>query len=386
MSLLKIKSLYKSFPHVNNNKDRMKGLWATLRNVQHKDGIEILKDINFDIKRGESLAVVGRNGAGKSTLLKIISGVLKSSSGEVVVNGSIGALLELGSGFDLEYSGLENLKMAATLAGISEDLDAKIQRMATFADIGEFINEPVKTYSSGMIVRLGFAVITETKPDLLITDEILAVGDEAFQVKCLAWVEQYLSNGGTLLLVSHSIYHIQTICKNAMWLEDGGIKMYGESHKVAKAYQNEILGQLDGVSNHQDLNTYHVADAYISVENRKNEGNKVSMSSAFEVTAKLYTPDGLKPGLSIGVVGYDGHAIYGTYSNEVDFIPDFIDESHVQFQIKFEGNTLLPGAYKIKLHSMTPDQLQMVDTFELELHIEGKTRELGVCRLKTDWS
>ncbi|WP_179952070.1 polysaccharide ABC transporter ATP-binding protein [Marinicella rhabdoformis] len=363
----------------------MKGLWATLRSKQHTDGIPVLKDISFEIQKGESLAIVGRNGAGKSTLLKIISGVMKASSGEVNVNGSIGALLELGSGFDLEYSGIENLKMAATLAGISENLDRKIQRMADFADIGEFINEPVKTYSSGMIVRLGFAVITETKPDLLITDEILAVGDEAFQVKCLAWVEKYLAGGGTLLLVSHSIYHIQTICKNAMWLENGSIKMYGDSHKVAKAYQTAILGQLDASNKHQDLNTYHVSDASILVEG-KGRGNQINMMETFEVVATVYTPDGLKPGLSIGIVGFDGHAIYGTYSSEVGCIPVFIDDLHVQFRIKFINNKLLPGDYKIKLHSMTPDQLQMVDTLELDLHIEGKTRELGVCRLETEWS
>ena len=264
MALLEINNLTKTFPHVNNNKDRMKGLWATLRSRQHDNGIQVLKGIDLSIEKGESLAIVGRNGAGKSTLLKVISGVLKSSSGHVAVNGTIGALLELGSGFDLEYSGIENLKMAATLAGIQGDLDHKISRMAAFADIGDFIYQPVKTYSSGMIVRLGFAVITETKPDLLITDEILAVGDEAFQVKCLAWVEEYLATGGTLLLVSHSIYHIQTICKHAMWLEDGAVKMYGEAHKVAKAYQTAILGQLEKVNKHQDLNTYHVAEGLCS--------------------------------------------------------------------------------------------------------------------------
>ena len=217
------------------------------------------------------------------------------------------------------------------------------------------------------------------------SDEILAVGDEAFQVKCLAWVEEYLSTGGTLLLVSHSIYHIQTICKHAMWLEDGGIKMYGESHKVARAYQTAILGQLDVVKKHQDINTYHVADADLEVNNEHTNG-EVPMGSDLLLKAKLYTPDGLKPGLSIGIIGYDGHAIYGSYSSEEACVPEFVDDNHVMFTIKFPSLCLLPGDYRIKLHSMTPDQLQMVDTYEMEINVIGKTRELGVCRLKTEWS
>ena len=114
--------------------------------------------------------------------------------------------------------------------------------------------------------------------------------------------------------------------------------------------------------------------------------NQINMDDEFTVKAKVFTPDGLKPGLSIGVIGYDGHAIYGTYSSEMNCVPEFVDEHHVEFTIKFSACYLLPGDYRVKLHSMTPDQLQMVDTYELELHVEGKTRELGVCRLKTEWS
>lgn len=362
----------------------MKGLFHILKNQSLKDGISVLQDINFAVKKGESLAVVGRNGAGKSTLLKIISGVMKGTSGTVQVHGSIGALLELGSGFDMEYTGLENLKMASALAGITQDLDSKIERMIEFADIGDFIYEPVKTYSSGMVVRLGFAVITESRPDLLITDEILAVGDEAFQIKCLAWVEEYLANGGTLLLVSHSMYHIQTICKHAIWLEDGCVKMYGDAYKVSKAYQTEILGNLEPAAVHQDISTYHVADASL-IDAGGEACREIEIKESFTLRVKLFSPDGQKPGLNLGLVSYDGRDIFGTYSSVAQVKPKAIGEKHFEFNIAFKNNPLLPGQYRFKLHAMTPDLLQTIDTYELDFYINGQTRELGVCHIDTEW-
>lgn len=362
----------------------MKGLFHILKNQSLEDGISVLQDINFTVRKGESLAVVGKNGAGKSTLLKIISGVMKATSGTVKVHGSIGALLELGSGFDMEYTGLENLKMASALAGIKERVTEKIERMIEFADIGDFIHEPVKTYSSGMVVRLGFAVITETRPDLLITDEILAVGDEAFQIKCLAWVEDYLANGGTLLLVSHSIYHIQTICKHAMWLEGGSVKMYGDAYKVSKAYQTEILGNLEPAVVHQDISTYHVAGASLIGANGE-VSKEIDIKESFTLKVKLYSPDGQKPGLNLGLISYDGRDIFGTYSSVAQVTPKAIDDRHFEFNIAFRNNPLLPGQYRFKLHAMTPDLLQTIDTYELDFFVNGQTRELGVCHIETEW-
>ncbi|MBL4661422.1 MAG: ABC transporter ATP-binding protein, partial [Alcanivoracaceae bacterium] len=180
-----------------------------------------------------------KNGAGKSTLLKIISGVTQATTGSVSVKGKIGALLELGSGFHPEYTGRENLKMSAALSGLSEkNIKNKIDQMIQFADIGDYIDQPVKNYSSGMVVRLGFSIVTVTRPGLLITDEVLAVGDTDFQRKCIAWIDDYLKQGGTLLLVSHSLYHVQKLCKNAIWLENGTIKKHGDSFSVSQQYQS----------------------------------------------------------------------------------------------------------------------------------------------------
>ena len=169
---------------------------------------------SFELTRGESLGVIGENGAGKSTLLKIIAGVIQPTRGTVAVNGRVGALLELGSGFHPDYTGLANIDLAAALLGLTpREIAAKRDEIIAFADIGEHIHDPIKHYSSGMVVRLGFAVATALAPDVLITDEVLAVGDESFQKKCIAWMERYLADGGTLLLCSHSMYHVQKLCR-----------------------------------------------------------------------------------------------------------------------------------------------------------------------------
>jgi len=222
--LVTVENLSKIYPKTSTAGSRLRAMFSLLRSRPITEGSEVLRDIGFEIYPGESLAIIGKNGAGKSTLLKIISGIVQPTTGRVQVNGKIGALLELGSGFHPEYTGRENLKMAAALAGLDKkSIQAKLQQMIDFADIGHYIDEPVKHYSSGMVVRLGFSVVTVTRPELLITDEILAVGDQSFQRKCIQWIDEYLASGGTLMLVSHSMYHggqdldIEVVC----WSPDG---------------------------------------------------------------------------------------------------------------------------------------------------------------------
>ncbi|WP_162846835.1 ABC transporter ATP-binding protein [Marinicella litoralis] len=356
--------------------------------LSHKNvaAVEVLKNINLKIDEGQSLAIIGENGAGKSTLLKIISGVAKASSGTLEVNCSIGALLELGSGFDPEYTGLENLKMSATLAGIKDDFDFKIQKMIEFADIGDYINQPVSTYSSGMVVRLGFAVITQTKPQLLITDEILAVGDENFQLKCLEWVKNYVTSGGTILLVSHSTYHVTQICKQAIWLEHGQIKMSGSSWDVANAYKSSINNKLEEIQCHKvDDTLLGIKD--VTLMNLNGEAIKtIRMGETLRTRVILNSPDGKPPGLCMGIVGYDNRPIYGTYSDFTKAQPKHIGNNTYQFTVDIPNLPLLPGQYRIKTHTMTPDQLQLVDTWESEITVTGDSDENGVCRIDFDWN
>src|SRR6185369_15695865 len=163
--------------------------------------------------------------------------VVQPTTGTVQVDGRVGALLELGSGVHPEYTGLANIDLAAALLGLSpREIAAKRDDIIAFADIGEHIHDPIKHYSSGMIVRLGFAVATALAPDVLITDEVLAVGDESFQKKCIAWLERYLGDGGTLLLCSHGMYHVQKLCRDALWLKHGRVERYGAAAEVTQAY------------------------------------------------------------------------------------------------------------------------------------------------------
>lgn len=205
-----------------------------------------LRDISFSVARGESVAIVGRNGSGKSTLLQLIYGTIKPSSGQITTKGKVAALLELGAGFDPEFTGLENLRMTATLYGLTdEQLAAQTEQMLAFADIGEFIHQPVKTYSTGMVVRLAFAVIAHVDADILIVDEALAVGDAVFMQKCMRFIRAFKEHG-TLLFVSHDMAAVQNLCDRAVWLDSGRIQQIGPAKDVAESYLQYALQQAAG--------------------------------------------------------------------------------------------------------------------------------------------
>ena len=196
-------------------RDRIKEAFSLTRRTYYKEHYA-LQDVSFDVHRGETVGIIGTNGAGKSTILKIITGVLSPTGGNVTVNGRISALLELGAGFNMEYSGLENVYLNGTMIGFSrEEIDQKLDDILSFADIGDFIYQPVKTYSSGMFVRLAFAVAINIDPEILIVDEALSVGDAFFQVKCYHKFEEFKRQGRTILFVSHDLGSINKYCDRA---------------------------------------------------------------------------------------------------------------------------------------------------------------------------
>ncbi len=195
-----------------------------------------LTDVSFTLKKGETLGIIGRNGAGKSTLLQILCGVLQATSGHVSVQGRIAALLELGAGFNPEFTGRENIFLSAAVYGLThEQILARLDQIIEFAEIGEFIDQPVKNYSSGMFVRLAFSVIAHVDANILIIDEALAVGDFAFTQKCMRFLERFRSSG-TLVFVSHDTHSIVKLCDKALWLESGKLKAFGRARDVSDAY------------------------------------------------------------------------------------------------------------------------------------------------------
>src|SRR5438552_8865553 len=235
--LLHLSGVGKDYARLDTNAGRIGLVLDLLRGRGVTHAFRALDGVSFELAAGESLGVIGENGAGKSTLLKIIAGVVTPTRGRVDVRGRVGALLELGSGFHPEYSGLANIDLAAALLGLTPaEIAAKRDEIVAFADIGEHIHDPIKYYSSGMVVRLGFAVATALKPDILITDEVLAVGDDSFQQKCGAWIDDYLAGGGTRLLGRHSLYHAHELGRTALWLKDGCVEHYGHAPEVCQAY------------------------------------------------------------------------------------------------------------------------------------------------------
>nr|AGO01097.1 Wzt [Haemophilus parainfluenzae] len=201
-----------------------------------------LKNINFTVKRGESWGLIGKNGSGKSTLLKLISGIIRPYQGNVTVNGSISPLIELGAGFDPELTARENIFLNGALLGYSKRfIESHFQEIVDFAELNDFIDVPIKNFSSGMSARLGFAIATVQKPDILIVDEVLAVGDFAFQQKCKERMEHLLSNGTTLLFVSHSIEQVKELCSNAIWIDNGEVRAIGDTYSVSQEYISSMV-------------------------------------------------------------------------------------------------------------------------------------------------
>lgn len=237
---IEVKNLTKTYRLYESNRRRIiESLFPKAK--PHYQEFNALNDVNFSIKKGEIVGIIGKNGSGKSTLLKIITGVLNPSRGSVTADGRISALLELGAGFNPEYTGIENIYLNGTLNRLTrEEVSKRVDDIADFADIGNFINQPVKNYSSGMFVRLAFAVAVYSDPDILIVDEALAVGDAAFQAKCMARMNQIMKSGATVLFVTHDMNTVKRLCQRCIYLEHGTKIMEGPAEELADIYLKRI--------------------------------------------------------------------------------------------------------------------------------------------------
>ncbi len=387
--LLDVQGVGKNFPRVHRRRDRLVSVWDAVLGRPYRSSTTILSDVGFTLRRGESLGLIGENGAGKSTLLRMICGIAKPTTGRVALHGSVAPLLELGAGFHPDYSGRDNIRMNGLLLGMSSaELEAKVEAILDFAEIGHYIDEPVKHYSSGMKVRLGFAVVASAKPDLLITDEVLAVGDESFQKKCVAWIENYLREGGTLLLVSHSMYHVQKLCKHALWLNQGKVEAYGDVFDVTQRY----------LAHHERKAAHRRAEERLSMSNGDYAVTDLAvngqtqdvplilpMHSVLDVDVTLRSADGRAPVLAVGLKRHDGTPVYGV-SSELDGIqPVRLSENSYRYAIRYPDLPLLPGTYTVAVHAMDPEAIRLFDTMERSLVITGRSREGGLVHLTHRW-
>lgn len=242
ISVNNVSKMYKLY---DNPMDRLKESLGLSRKKKYKEHYA-LNDVSFQVRKGETVGIIGTNGSGKSTILKIITGVLNPTQGQVVVDGRISALLELGAGFNGEYSGIENVYLNGTMIGFSkEEIDAKLQDILDFADIGDFVNQPVKTYSSGMFVRLAFAVAINIEPEILIVDEALSVGDVFFQAKCYRKFEEFKEMGKTILFVSHDLSSIGKYCDRVVLLNKGKKLAEGDAKEMVNLYRRVLVNQYE---------------------------------------------------------------------------------------------------------------------------------------------
>ena len=352
-----------------------------------------LQEISFDVRRGESTGLVGVNGAGKSTLLKLIAGVVRPTSGTLQVQGRVGALLELGAGFHPEYTGRENINLACALLGMSpRETRERMDDIIAFADIGAHIDQPVKHYSSGMVVRLGFAVATSMVPDVLITDEVLAVGDESFQRKCIAWMENYLADGGTLLLCSHSLYHIQKLCSRALWIHQGRLHRNGSSADVTREYlawheertprPTKETGPAAAAATQGML--YEIRSMQLNSVDQS-EPVTVAQQGSLTLSGTVYSPDDRAPGVSVAIVRADGTPVYGTFSELRHYTPERLGPKLFAYAVRFGPLPLLPGRYVARSHAMDPEGMRLFDQVERTFDVVGHSREMGLCRLEHEW-
>ena len=389
-TLVSIEGVSKVYPRVHKPRERLQAFVSLLFGREPAVGARVLSDINLDVVRGQSLGIIGENGAGKSTLLKVLTGVIQPTNGRVMVHAKIAAMLELGAGFQPDFSGMENVRMKASLMGLTnKELDERLDDILEFADIGEYIHEPVKHYSSGMVVRLGFAVITACRPELLITDEVLAVGDESFQKKCIRWIQQYLEQGGTLLLVSHSMYVVQKLCQKALWVHNGAIEQYGDVFPVTQAY---LAWHEKRTAKEKEERVKAAGDgAYYRIENLTLAGcngeeiPEFAMGENLDIELKIFSPDDRPPVGVVGVVRADGTPVYGVVSDNENVSPLKLADNHYSFRLRLKDIALLPGSYNLSAHSMDPEGMRVFDNRQMSFMVIGDTKEVGYIRLPHEW-
>lgn len=341
-----VSKMYRLFKEKNNS---LKATIMRGRRVVAED-FWALKDVSFEVPKGETFGLIGENGSGKSTMLKCLTRILKPESGRIEVNGKVSALLELGAGFHPELTGRENVFLNGAILGLSQkELRKRFDAIVEFAGIGKFIEEPVKNYSSGMYVRLGFSVAINVDPEVLLVDEVLAVGDEAFQRKCLEMFADLRSQGRTIILVSHSMSAVQNICDRVAWFEHGEIREIGETRDVIERYTGSV--QVDREVDEEGHTRWGSGQGRISkVELLDGAGQPVDRLACgaphtirfhYEMSEPI-----AQPVFCCYVATLAGHAVTGPNTKAYGAVPDKLDgKGYVD--IHMEQVSLLPGTYDL---------------------------------------
>jgi len=343
------------------------------------------------------VGIIGKNGAGKSTLLQLICGTLKPTMGDIIVSGKIGALLELGAGFHPEFTGIENIYLSGATMGFSK---VEIQRSASdiieFSGIGNFVEKPVKTYSSGMLMRLAFSIATCVRPEILIIDEVLSVGDQEFSRKCLNRILELKHSGTTILFCSHSMYQVEALCDRAIWLDHGEIKKIGETKSVTTAYNENLLVKNiqtadafpKNAQNKNALIRTHFGEINFLKNGKSIKKNAVFKSRVDDLSIRVcYITKDRNPTLAVSIRRANGEIVASAGSLNDGALPISTNDRDPFFEITFLKLPLLSGIYSIDLSLFCEHGIQTLDAISNAIAIEVTQEDLeqGIVHLSHQW-
>jgi ABC-type polysaccharide/polyol phosphate transport system ATPase subunit len=336
-------------------------------------------DVSFELRPGECIGLIGHNGAGKSTLLKMLNGLIRPDRGRITMRGRVGALIELGAGFSPVLTGRENIYINGAVLGFSKrEIDAKFDEIVDFAELHDAIDAPVQTYSSGMYVRLGFAVAAQLNPDILLVDEILAVGDMEFRIKCMNRIWNLLKSGAAVILVSHNMYHIQAFATRAILMENGKIECEGEPAFVVDEYESRVAGRTILLSEPESNGPLRFREIRLSSGDRElangNEWPAVATNSHFGITVFYELNERVPDGIQIGLLikNSEGHRVAG-FTTGVDGRTLSGEPGKYQIKFDFDNNLLLNGQYYCGLSSFTIDYAQSLGHWEAATKFRVRT-------------
>lgn len=394
-TVIEINHLTKKYDMYKKPSDRLKEALSPTRKTYH-EVFYALNDVNVEVKKGEMIGFIGENGSGKSTILKIITGVLTPSEGEVKIEGNIAALLELGSGFNPEYSGYENIFLNGMVLGFSrEEMQDKVDDIINFADIGDHLYQPVKTYSSGMFVRLAFAVAINVDPDILIVDEALAVGDLEFQLKCMEKFTELRNAGKTILFVSHDVNAVRRFCDRVYWLKNGVVEAEGETMEITETYENFLkkksLKTVDrDNSSSEDFSAYDIVEVksaeLLDGDLQPLEIVEQDSKVVVKVTYNVKDDSIKKPVLGVAIRTVDNNYVCG--------LNTLLDEESIPwkkgenvFYLEYEKMALLGGEYyfDVALFEENATVPLVYKTRYLTMLISGKYVGEGIVVLDHKW-
>ena len=398
--IVELISVTKTYP---STKRRLTAFGSAFLKKRNIGGFNALDDISFNVFKGDVIGVIGLNGAGKSTLLQIISGTLSPSFGSVSINGKLTAVLELGSGFDPNFSGKENAKIYLSSLGISKSqLDDKIKEIINFSELENFADSPIRTYSTGMIARLAFSTAICVDPEILVLDEVFAVGDQAFSRKSFEKIKQFIEHGKTIFLCSHSPYHVQMVCNKSLYLKDGKIRFFGPTKDALVKYDNDLEQAKDLPESkpytNKNLDEKHSTVKLLKVIILKNEivldtledGNKIFRTGKDTLGLKIHFKYNLeKKPPQIGVVIHDCNrrpiACAGSHFDDFEYSKLCNGENEVK--VSFPKLKLLKGNYEVDVFLLCEKGFLLLDHLMVspQLKIEQKSNEVGLFLIDHFW-